>query len=65
MQSSHQCKATALSSQPGFHLIYDLFNTNVPILKIVYRLTIMGTIDNCPAIDLYYEGGGLVKELIA
>ena len=34
--------ALSLSSSnsvvPRFHLIYDLFDTNVPITKIVYRV---------------------------
>ena len=41
MQSSHHCKTTAFSSSdsvtPRFHLIYDLFNTNVPITEIVFK----------------------------
>ena len=39
VQSSHQCKITALSSTDSvtlrFHLIYDLLDTNAPITETV------------------------------
>ena len=40
VQSSHQCKTTALSSNdsvtPHFYFIYDFFDTHAPITEIVY-----------------------------
>ena len=42
VQSTQQCKTTALSSSdsvtPRFHLIYDLYDTNAATTEIVYNL---------------------------